>query len=682
MSNVLKLGKKVLTVSTVFTTMLWSVGVASLVPAVAQAASCPSFGSGDMVKVTGKPAIYSVDSNGKLLYFPSGDEFKSWNKDEKYSGYTTISQQCFDALPIPSNAPYGVGFRPGSYVVKRASSDQLYVSEPGNKLAKITPEAANALYGTGHKTFTIADVFWPNYGNTRGADVTEAKAHPGMLVKNGGKTWYVNADSKLQEVSDTGLTANRFKTAFVHVATDAMIAGLSFGDKIDALVASLSDRSQTGGGSATVPGTTVTGGNLTVSLASDNPFAATIVSDSGTNGAQAMIPVLKLNLTAGSGDAKITSLKLTRSGISADTDISNMYLYDGDTKVASNPSVSNNGVTFNVSSGIVTVPSGSSKTLLVKLDLKNAVTSGKTYVFSLNAGTDVTLSGGGTTGGSFPVSSNIFTSAAVSDLGKLTFTNVSPTAAGTVDPGTAGFEIWRFTAASTNQDMQVRKMVFTMVGSINPGDLQNFSLWDGATQIGSTAAAMASDKTVTLDLSAAPYLVSKGQTKTLSLKADIVAGTNRTFYASFQNSGDIVSFDKNYGVFVKTNGTDTFTILSPVSGTTAVSYTINTGSLTQTLAADSPTGNIAKGATNVTLAKFLWKANGEDIKVSSLNVSSTSASGNSLSNVRLLVNGSQVGSTIATLTANGASNNGWGTFGNSFIIGAGKSAVVTIVADT
>ncbi|HLD34522.1 MAG TPA: hypothetical protein VJB62_01520, partial [Patescibacteria group bacterium] len=68
MSNVLKLGKKVLTVSTVFTTMLWSVGVASLVPAVAQAAACPSFSSGDMVKVTGKPAIYSVDSNGKLLY--------------------------------------------------------------------------------------------------------------------------------------------------------------------------------------------------------------------------------------------------------------------------------------------------------------------------------------------------------------------------------------------------------------------------------------------------------------------------------------------------------------------------------------------------------------------------------------------------------------------------------------
>ena len=229
--------------------------------------------------------------------------------------------------------------------------------------------------------------------------------------------------------------------------------------------------------------------------------------------------------------------------------------------------------------------------------------------------------------------------------------------------------------------MQIRKIVLTMVGSINVGDLQNFSLWDGSTQIGSTVVDMDSSKLVTLDLSAAPYLVTKGQTKTLSLKADVVAGTNRTFYASFQNSGDIVSYDKNYGVFVKTNGTDTFTVLSPVTGTTAVSYTINTGSLTQTLSADSPTGNIADGATNVTLAKFLWKANGEDIKVSSLNVSSTS-SGNSLSNVRLLVDGSQVGSTISTLTANGASNNGWGTFGNSFIIKAGKSAVVSVVADT
>lgn len=684
MSNVLKLGKKVLTVSTVFTTILWSIGVVSLVPAVAQAASCPTFSSGDMVKVSGHPAIYSVDSSGKLLYFPSGDEFKSWNVNDVYSGYTTISQDCFDALPVPSQAPYGVNFRPGSYVVKRASSDQLYVVEPNNMLAKITPEAADALYGKTRKTFTIADVFWPNYGNTRGADVTEAIAHPGMLVSNGGKTYYVDASSKLREVSDTGFTANRFKKAFVHVATDAMIAGLSFGDKIDAADAVLSDRSQTGGGSATTPVTTVTGGNLTVALASDNPFAATIVSDNNTtsNGAQAMIPVLKLNLTAGSADAKLTTLKLTRTGISADTDISNMYLFDGDTEVASNPSVSNSAVTFTVAGGIVTVPAGTTKALTVKLDLKNSVSSGKQYVFSVGAASDVTLSGGGSVTGTFPVTGNTFTSASVTDLGKLTFTNVSPTAAGTVDPGTTGFEIWRFTAASTNQDMQIRKMKFTLVGSVNPGDLQNFSLWDGATQIGSTLVDMASDKTVTFDLTAAPYLVTKGQTKTLSLKADIVAGTNRTFYASVQNSGDIVSYDKNYGVFVKTNGTDTFTTLQ-AGGSSSVNYSINTGSLTQTLAADSPTGNIALSATNITLAKFLWKANGEDVKISSLNVSSTASTvTDKLANVRLLVDGSQVGSSIATLTANGASNNGWGTFGNSFIVKAGKTAEVTIVADT
>ena len=232
--NVLKLGKKALTVSTVFSTMLWSVGVTALVPAMVQAETCPSFQSGAMIKVSGHPAIYSVDSNGKVLYFPSGDEFKSWNVDNSYGGYTTVSQACYDLLPVPSNAPYGVGFRAGSWIVKRPSSDQLYVSELGNKLAKITPEAANALYGVGHKTMTVADVFWPNYGNTRGADVTEAKAHPGMLVSNGGKTWLVDANSQLREVSAAGMSANRLKASFARALPNSALAGLSTGAALTA----------------------------------------------------------------------------------------------------------------------------------------------------------------------------------------------------------------------------------------------------------------------------------------------------------------------------------------------------------------------------------------------------------------------------------------------------------------
>ncbi len=685
MSNVIKFAKKAFTLGVVSTTIMWSSMVTVFLPSVAMAAVCPALNPGDMIKVTGKAAIYAVNNENKVLYFPSGDEFKSWR--ENYGGYIAITQACFDSLMVPSTYPGAVNYRGGSYVVKRPSSDQLYVVEPNNALAKVTPEAAKALYGTGYKVMTVADAFWPHYVN-RGADVTEGKPHPGMLVLNGGKTWYVDTDNKLREVTANGMSANMFMSKFVHVATDAMIAGMSFGDKIEAAVAALTDKTQSGGvkaGPGPTPGPVVSG-NLMVSLAADNPFAATIVSDTNggtvatSNGAQSMIPVMKLVFSAGAdADQNVTMVKFKRGGISADTDISNMYLVGDDGKIwASNPSVSNNMVTFTKAAGLFMVSKGMSKNAWVKLDLKNNLSAGKTYMFTL--ADSASVAGTGSVGGSFPISSNTFTSASVTDLGKLAFTNVSPTAAGTVDPGTPNFELWRFTAASTNQDMEVRKMTFTLVGSVNPGDIKNFSLWDGAKQIGTTVVDMAADKTVMFDWAAAPYVVTKGQTRTLSLKADIVGGTNRTVYASIQNSGDIITWDKNYGVFVKTNGTDTFTTIQ-AGGATSVNWTINTGSLVQTLAVDSPTGNIADGGTNITLGKFLWKANGEDVKVTSLSVSSTS-SGNTLNNVRLLVNGSQVGSTIASHTASNGADTNWGSFGSSFIIGAGKTAVVEVKADT
>lgn len=691
MSNVIKFVKKTFTLGVVSTTMLWSMGANLLLTTPVSAAVCPPLNAGDMIKVAGKPAIYALDGNKNYRYFFDGDVFKSWNSDEAYSKYyVTVTQECFNSLSQPAAAPYHVSYRPGSHVVKYLSSDQLYVVQPGDVLATITTDAAKALYGASFKTKTIGLSEWPYYKKT-GAPITEAKAHPGMLVKVDGKTMYVTADNTVREVTASGMTANRYKSAFVHLLTQAAVTGYGTGTQVTAYEAKVSDRVEVTSGAATSPTatTTVTGGALGVALAADNPFAATIVSDgtsnSNSNGAQSMIPVLKLVFTAGSdGDVKVTGLKLKRSGVSADTDIGNMYLYDGETRAAANPGVANNTVTFSNSAGMFTVTKGASKTIVVKLDLKNATASGKTMVFSVQAMGDVTSNSSGVTG-SFPLMGNTFTTANVSDLGKLVFSNVSPTAAGTVDPGTTGFEIWRFQAQNTNQDVEVRKLVITLVGSINPGDLKNFSLWSGGAQVGAAVAEMASDKTITFDWSASPYVVTKGQLKLISLKADIVGGTNRTFYASIQNSADAITYDKNYGVFLKTNGTDSFTIVQ-AGGSSAVSYTINTGSLVVSMPSDAPTGNVPDSATNVTLAKFNFRAYGEDMKISSLSVSSTSNDlAGVLANLRLLVNGSQVGTTISSYTANGSASNtnltGWGSFGNSFIIKAGTTAVVTIVAD-
>ena len=145
MPNVLKSVKKIFTVGVVGTTMLWAVGVSSLLPAgIASAAVCPTLNAGDMIKVSGKPAIYSVNKDNKVLYFPSGDEFKSWNENNSYGGYVTVTQACFDSLSVPNTYPGAVNYRAGSYVVKRPSSDQLYAVLPGNTLAKISGADAAA----------------------------------------------------------------------------------------------------------------------------------------------------------------------------------------------------------------------------------------------------------------------------------------------------------------------------------------------------------------------------------------------------------------------------------------------------------------------------------------------------------------------------------------------------------
>jgi hypothetical protein len=191
---------------------------------------CENLIIGDMVKVAGKAAIYALNQNLQVLYFPSGDEFKSWRPT--YGGYRLISQECFDLLKVPATYPGAMNYHPGSYVIKRPSSDQLYVVEPNDTLAKTTPELASALYGATYKTMTVSDVFWPHYVN-RGPDLSTATAHPGMLVKVNGTIYYIDAVGMLRQVTSAGMTANGFQDKFVQTLPASAIAGMSIGDVID-----------------------------------------------------------------------------------------------------------------------------------------------------------------------------------------------------------------------------------------------------------------------------------------------------------------------------------------------------------------------------------------------------------------------------------------------------------------
>ncbi len=204
---------------------------------------CPTFQPGEMVKVAGKSAIYAVNSSGQLEYFPDGETFKSWTADNTYSGYALISQACYEALPV---SPTGVGYRPGSYVVKRPSSDSLYVVEPGNVLAPITTSTAAALYGPHYIVKTIPDYAWPTYGDgtTRGATVTSSVPHPGMIIMVGSNEYYVDNNNTLRPITENGWHANHFQPTFEHSVLPSMISGFTIGEPIDGLVTAISDRTQ------------------------------------------------------------------------------------------------------------------------------------------------------------------------------------------------------------------------------------------------------------------------------------------------------------------------------------------------------------------------------------------------------------------------------------------------------
>jgi len=458
-----------------------------------------------------------------------------------------------------------------------------------------------------------------------------------------------------------GLTAG---TGFVGVKTRA---------KLNSLL--------TGG----VPVTPIPGAaGLTVALAAITPAASTVIAYDGSDSAkqaQVLAPFVTVNFTAGSnGDVKVTNLKFTRTGIAADSNLESTYLYEGNTKLTDGGSISSKVVTFNNASGLFTVPAGTTKSITLKGDLDSAVAAGKTIGFNLAAVADVT-SNATVVNGLFPITGNLMTVANATDLGYVTIAGsyaVPSGAQATVSPQD-DYTVWSFSLKANQQNLNVERLVFTEVGSINTDDLENFKIYYGGTVIG-TVASMDANHQVIFDLSASPISLLKGATKVLTLHADIIKGSTRTFAFTFQYATDLSVKDTNYGVYVGS-------FITLASGWTLVQptydYKIDSGSVSVTKRTDSPTGDVSLDATGVLLAKYDFKTVGEDIKISSLRVAADTTATTGMDNGMVYFNGVQVGSTKDILEyGDGSSDEGTSfTFGSSLIIPAGTTGLVEIKAD-
>jgi uncharacterized protein YwbE len=632
MTKALRLGKKAFTVSVVVTTIAWSIGLAAfLAPLTAQAAVA----SGDLIKAS-LPAVYYYGADGKRYVFPNEKTYKTWFSD--FSSVKKITDDELAAITIGGNVTY----KPGVKMVKITTDPKTYAVQKGGVLRWVKTEAvAIALYGSNWNTKIedISDAFFTNY--TIGAEVASSS----------------DFDVAGQQTLATSINADK---------------GLV-----------------TGGG---------TGGGLTVALSSGTPVTNSVLTDSTNLDGQALAPFTKLTFSASTaGSVTVRTVKLHRTGISTDTDFSNVYLYDGNTRVGDSASFSSGVVTINDASGLFTVPAGGSKEITVKADMTNAASgvsiAGKTFRFGIDAATDIT-SDASSVNGAFPVTGNFMTGATITDLASFTI-NTATTFPATIDPGVTDRELWRFNMVGSNWDVAVEYLRLTVVGTIAVGDITNIKLEVAGVQIGNTVSSLNASKEAIFDMTSNPYIITAGQTKTVIVKGDVVGGTNRAFKFTFQKMADAVAMDKNYGVYLKPNQADSFTLIEPETGD---GTNINTGTLTITKASDSPSGYITKGLTNAVLARFNFKANGEAVKLTSLGIGTnfTTDDSSDLNNGKLYLDGVQVGTTTdlnTDATLDGAQST-WSsgdtaatnddtnfTFGNSFIIPAGTTKVLEVRAD-
>src|SRR3989339_832374 len=513
MNLVKKISIFALTLATVFTMS------GSLLPS---AKAAGNYGAGSLLAKanTAGAAVYYIGNDGKKYVFPDMKTYFTW-----YENFDAVVKVSVTELDLYTNGG-AVTVRPGTKLVKTSDTAKVFAIEPGGVARHIpTAEIASALFGANwaSRVVDLIPGFFSNYPEGTALSTT---LPTGTLAKDGTTYYYTEGTSKRAFSSMDAFEANNFNLTNV---LNMSLASYTAGTTITGAETALK-------GFMAVEGGNQTSGNVTVSLSAATPVVASILADSTANEyPQALIPFTTVNFTASaSGSVQVNTVKFTRFGISSDADLGNLYLYDGETRLAEYTSFSDKVVTFSNTSGLFTVPAGTTKAVTLRGDLargSTSVTSGKTIGFKLDTTSDVTLSSGSVSG-TFPATGNLMETAAVSDMGHL-YAHAYETGSypASVRADEADKELWRMTLTADSQDMEVRYMKYTMVGTISATDVQNLELEVAGVKVGATAQ-IANDNSVIFDLSSSPIAITAGQAVKVENLTITCTGSDTTDYIS------------------------------------------------------------------------------------------------------------------------------------------------------
>ncbi len=369
-------------------------------------------------------------------------------------------------------------------------------------------------------------------------------------------------------------------------------------------------------------------GSASVSVAG-TPAGTVLASGTAFN------KVLKVTVSAGSdADVSVTSLTVTRGGISSNANVTGVGIFDS-SDVRHGNIVSSwsdtNTATVDFTSEPIVVKKGTTSDIWVKANLNTGAMSG-TLTFSV-AKAEGMKSTAKTLSGSFPLVSGSFTLAdGSSTVGTATVDAIQVHNNGTdgntavsVNLGTEQQHIATFRLATNNTEAtKLSKVTLYNNGSAADADIKNISL---LAPDGSVLAKVekTTSKYVTFDLSASPFPLPKSSSaKDFKVKADIAGGSTRTVRFLLQNDYDLViTGDSSSANVLPTlvgggtpSGNDQAFPVGDRSGANHVNMvTIAAGTLSFSKASTSPTGNVAAGGTNVVLGRWEVKPVGEDMEV-------------------------------------------------------------------
>lgn len=596
-----------------------AMAVMTVAPAGFAHAQTVSLSAGDLIKASGA-AVYYYAGDGKRYVFPNEKTYKTWYMD--FSGVKTISDSQLASISIGGN----IVFRPGTNLVKITTDPKVYAVGPGGTLHWVPTEAdAKKFFGDNWASWVldVPDAFFTNYTVS---STNVGPMHPdGALISyksDPSKTYVIWNGQKRLITSNDAMMANRFNSAYVIMIDDSVT--YSNGPEVTGGEAALTDSAQLG--SAPVQ---PVGGALTVSVAAETPAAQDIPA--GANNPATDVQFAILNLTTGNAAVQMNGLSIHRSGLSVNSDLSSVKLYDGQMNRLGTPGTFNadDKVKFSFSR---TIPANTTWKVIVAAD--NAAGKTGRIKMGVMSATDIN-SNASSVQGTFPMYGNTMVQVNV-DVGTLSVSTGpnNPNTAKEIDVDSVQerFMQVKLTAGSTEK-IRVKSLTFEKGdnATFSLSDLTNYKLInDGTAQV--VATGTVDGDFVRFDINP-NIILDKGDSVTLSLRADVIGGAGdiATFSLIDSDSWLIYAVGEEYGfgsAFTPAASTGVNFGSGTATEAETANITISKGKVVVSKGPNSPAvGEIAKGADEVSIGSFNFNVKGEAVKTDKITIDLTCGGG-------------------------------------------------------